>query len=358
MINTYLAALLAYCLLYSPQGWSVNMGETYDVLKLPAQASHMAARAQLFSIARAGDRMVVVGQRGFILYSDDFGDSWQQAEVPVRSTLLCVYFPTPQQGWATGHDGVVLHSSDGGETWFKQLDGYQAVDIGLAHYRKLAKNNPDKANYGTLIGEFEFAESQGADRPFFLTWFEDDKVGWVIGAYGMAMRTFDGGATWVPVLENSANLDFMHVFDYEVVGDTRYLSGEAGLIWVQTQRLTKLEAIVPFYDGSLYTIISSDNGELIVAGLRSTAFRSSDGGENWTPLALPSSASIVGSCRLQDGRMVLVSQGGDVLVSNDNGVSFEPVAVADPYPFSDVKEGRPGELILAGKRGVRRLRLD
>lgn len=358
MSYKYLITLLAYLVFCSPLAWSVGLGKTYDVLNLPALPSHRATQAKLFGIARAGDRMVVVGQRGFILYSDDFGSNWQQAKVPVRSTLLSVYFPTPQQGWAVGHDGVVLHSSDGGETWVKQLDGYQAIEIGLAHYRKLAEAEPENELYPAFVGELEFAESQGADRPFFLTWFEDEQVGWAIGAYGLAMRTLDGGASWLPILDNTDNFDFRHMFDYEVVGEMRYLTGESGLIWVQSQRLMSVKAIIPIYDGSFYTIISSKNGDLIAAGLRSTAFRSSDKGQNWDHLELPTSASIVGSTRLQDGRIVLVSQAGDVLLSNDDGVSFNKVEVDKPFPFSDVKEGRPGELILVGSGGVTTLTLD
>jgi photosystem II stability/assembly factor-like uncharacterized protein len=36
-------------------------------------------------MARAGERLVTVGQRGHILYSDDSGKHWQQAVVPVSS---------------------------------------------------------------------------------------------------------------------------------------------------------------------------------------------------------------------------------------------------------------------------------
>ncbi len=35
-------------------------------------------------------------------------------------------FSHAAKGWAVGHDGVVLHTSDGGESWRMQLDGNQA----------------------------------------------------------------------------------------------------------------------------------------------------------------------------------------------------------------------------------------
>ena len=104
-------AFLAVSLLFlEPTAWGAERGETYDVLDLPAVPSDRATQARLFGITHAGDRLVAVGQRGFVLYSDDWGDSWQQASVPVRSTLLTSYFVDAQTGWAAGHDGVVLHS--------------------------------------------------------------------------------------------------------------------------------------------------------------------------------------------------------------------------------------------------------
>ena len=94
-----------------------------DVLDQPARLSALAVRSPLLATARAGDRLVAVGQRGHILYSDDSGKNWLQASVPVSADLNAVSFPTPQQGWAVGSDGVVLHSSDAGQTWTRQLDG-------------------------------------------------------------------------------------------------------------------------------------------------------------------------------------------------------------------------------------------
>src|SRR3990167_7824161 len=41
-----------------------------DVLDLPARVSALAVTSPLSDMARAGDRLVAVGQRGHILYSD------------------------------------------------------------------------------------------------------------------------------------------------------------------------------------------------------------------------------------------------------------------------------------------------
>src|SRR3977135_3294331 len=82
-----------------------------DPLQVPALPSRLAASSPLFAIARAGTRLVAVGQRGHVLLSDDDGTSWRQAAVPVSVDLTAVHFASPQRGWAVGHDGAILHSS-------------------------------------------------------------------------------------------------------------------------------------------------------------------------------------------------------------------------------------------------------
>src|SRR5512144_624546 len=93
-----------------------------DVLDTPAAQSPLAARGLLNGLARAGQRIVAVGQRGHVLYSDDAGKTWKQATVPVSSDLVAVSFPDATHGWAVGHDGVILHTDDAGVTWTRQLD--------------------------------------------------------------------------------------------------------------------------------------------------------------------------------------------------------------------------------------------
>ena len=50
-----------------------------DVLDTPAQISPLAGRSLMQAVARAGDRLVAVGQRGHVVYSTDGGATWKQA---------------------------------------------------------------------------------------------------------------------------------------------------------------------------------------------------------------------------------------------------------------------------------------
>jgi hypothetical protein len=216
-----LIKLLLLCMMIAPAAsWAENgqkpdtdtkpgpEAKHYDVLSLPAVPSALAPKSLIYSIKKFGNRFFATGIRGHILYSDNGGQTWQQAEVPVRSSILDIDFPTPELGWAVGHEGVILHSVDGGKTWVKQYDGVQYGKEGLAHYQALAAENPDNEKFAPLVEEMEFAITQGADKPLFRVAFPTATHGYALGAYGMVLETKDGGEHWVPIMENVQNDQF------------------------------------------------------------------------------------------------------------------------------------------------------
>jgi len=193
-------ALLLPGLAQGAQAQALQGPEYRDVLDLPARASALARYSPLLDLARAGSRLVAVGQRGHILYSDDEGRRWQQARVPVSSDLNAVTFPTPEQGWAVGGDGVVLHSQDGGASWQKQLDGRQIGELVLRHYSALARAEPGNESWPQWVAEGQRLVEEGADKPLLDVWFEDDRVG--LRGRGLQPDTAHPG--WRPALDAHA----------------------------------------------------------------------------------------------------------------------------------------------------------
>jgi len=360
--------LLLVCVLAAPvTSWSAADAKHYDILELPAVPSALAPKSLVYSISKFGDRYFATGHRGHILYSDDGGQSWQQAEVPVRSSILDIDFPTPELGWAVGHEGVILHSSDGGKTWVKQYDGLRYGKEGLAHYQALAAANPDNEKYPLLVEEMEFAVSQGADKPLFRVEFPTPTHGYALGAYGMILETEDSGEHWVPVLENIENEGFYHIFDFAPLPEKGkyFVSGEAGLLLEGdiNKEIGRRVETVP-WEGSFFTIIDAPDGSVVMGGLRGNMFRSEDIGATWTTVKKPMTSAIVDSTRLADGRLVAVGIGGEVLVSKDNGASFAPVAVdtgGQLYTAGGriyaVAEGPPGKLLVGGPKGIHTVEL-
>jgi photosystem II stability/assembly factor-like uncharacterized protein len=356
MIKWFLLTALAAAMAV-PFTRPVIAGEFVDVLDTPALRSELAAQSMVTGLARAGERLVAVGQRGHIVYSDDGGQHWQQAQVPVSSDLVSVHFPTSQQGWTVGHDGVVLHSNDAGQTWRRQLDGRQVGPIMLAYYQRQLDSHPDDADLQARVGEAQRMVEEGADKPFLDVWFENERVGYIVGAFNLIFRTDDGGQRWTPLLEQTDNPGALNLYALRPVGDELFVVGEQGLVMKLDRASGRFKALPTPYNGS-YFGVTGKPGSVLVFGLRGNVFRSTDGGTSWNRIDLSLPLNITASTLTADGRIVLVSQAGHVLVSADDGASFQLQPNTAPAPVAAAQVANGGSLVLAGTRGLRQLPLE
>ncbi|MCV6613852.1 MAG: YCF48-related protein [Cellvibrionaceae bacterium] len=345
------ASLLLLCQLL-PQAAAAK---DYDVLDLPAQQSELAPRALVYSVSPFHGKLYAAGQTGHILHSDDSGKTWQQSQVPVSSAIVDIHFPSPEKGWAVGHEGVILHSADAGKTWQKQYDGLRYGQEGLAYYKALAEQYPGQSIYGGLVGEMEFSIEQGADKPFFKVYFADDNNGYALGAYGMAVVTQDGGQTWQHNLHVADNDSLYHVFDFAQTGspDTLLLCGEAGLLSLSNVRegTTKQLENSP-WDGSFFSCAVTKQNSFVVAGLRGRIFHSGDNGQTWAEAKKPPSSTIVDTLQLADGRLLAAGIGGEILVSNDDGRSFNYLPIKTNTRAYAIADAGNDKLLVAGPAGV------
>jgi len=317
-----------------------------DVLDLPATHSTIPSRVPLLAITQVGTRLVSVGARGHILYSDDGGIQWRQAEVPVSSDLTAVRFPTPQDGWAVGHDGVVLHSADGGLHWQRQLDGRQIGQLMIDYYN--AHPQPDNA---TWLDQAQRLKEEGADKPFLDLWFRDAKEGFVVGAFNLILHTRDGGRSWEPWNHRIDNPQALHLTAMTASGDDLFIVGEQGLLLRLDRQQERFVALHSPYAGSFFGVVARP-GLVFAYGLRGHAIRSLDGGESWSAVDTGLPVSLTAASFDANGRLYLFSQAGQGLVSDDSGASFKPLELAERLPVSGAIAD-PARLLLVGARGVR-----
>ncbi len=211
----------------------------------PAMMMPRAQHSLLVDIVRAGERLVAVGERGHVLYSDDSGQSWTQARVPVSVLLTAVWFADARHGWAVGHDGMVIASSDGGASWQLQRDGVAAqaeLDRARAGSKRSARSRrwravavtrqPSRRPASTL----EEAEERLAEPvyapPLMDVWFADAGHGIAVGAYGSLLVTADGGRTWSDARARMDNPDELHYYAIAPGGGGRLLIvGESGIMF-------------------------------------------------------------------------------------------------------------------------------
>jgi photosystem II stability/assembly factor-like uncharacterized protein len=345
-LRTALAATLALSLAVPAVGAGFG-----DVLDAPAQISPLAAKTLLQGVARAGGRLVAVGQRGHIVVSNDDGATWKQSPVPVSSDLTAVYFVDDRQGWAVGHDGVVLHSGDGGDTWQLQLDGRKANDLLVAAMERKLAAEPASAAAKALVSEAQRYKEQGADKPFLDVWFSDSKNGYVVGAYNLIFRTEDGGASWTPWFDRTDNPKFFNLYAIRPAANELYIAGEGGLVLKLDGASQRFVALTVPYNGSFFGVTGAGSA-VLVYGLRGNVFRSEDGGKTWAKADAGLPAAIVSATLAPDGAILLADGGGRIASSADGGRTFSRVTLKNPTPLTGFAPIGNDRFVLVGPRGA------
>ena len=301
-----------------------------------AVESRLAATSLLLDGAAAGSRLVVVGERGHILFSDDDGETWTQARVPVQVMLTAVRMQDAQSGWAVGHDAVILRTRDGGETWQ------------LAHY------------------------APQAQLPLLDIWFRDADNGFAVGAFGTFIATADGGDTWtcrnscwegsdrettdgLPLL-HAADSDFEDDFHLNTIapaGPGRlFLAGEAGVLYRSDDNGETWRALPSPYSGSWFGALALDAETVLVAGLRGRLFRSEDAGESWTQIETGTTATLTDFVQVKPDLMLITGLAGALLTSRDNGLSVSYRPLPARQGISTALATADGSVVLVGESGV------
>jgi photosystem II stability/assembly factor-like uncharacterized protein len=305
----------------------------------------------MIAVARAGKRLVAVGERGIVLLSDDDARSWRQAAVPVSVSLCAVCFSDERSGWAVGHLGVVLHTVDGGENWSLQLDGVRAARLVLQEAERQGADAKAHASALALIHD-------GPDKPLLDVHFENAHTGFAIGAYNLVFRTDDGGRTWWPWMSHVDNPKGLHLYAMTAADDGLFIAGEQGLLLRSTDAGAHFATLPTPSKGTFFGTVAAGRGELLVYGLRGRAFHTADGGQNWSEIDTGTRASLAAGIRLTDGRLILASQGGELLISEDGGRRFKVTLIGDSLPITSMVETADGRLAVATLRGVRRVDLS
>ena len=313
----------------------------------PAEYQPLAGASLLLDAGRFGDRLIAVGERGYVLYSDT-GERWRQSlRVPVSSTLTAITSAPGGQLWAVGHDSTIITSTDGGSSW-----SLQYFDPGF--------------------------------DPFLDVLFVNDLVGFAIGAYGLLMQTSDAGETWeqqdlnelvtgelfdaeelLPEGDDYAD-QFADLGCYEFkechlngmvdLGNGRLLIvAERGFGYRSEDGGESWEVFRVPYDGSMFGVIATSGRCVLAYGLRGNAFRSCNLGESWSRVAVGTDNSIQGAAR--DGRQVmLVGNGGLVLVRAGSRQPFLRLS-SDGTDLANAVILDRNRWLLLGEEGLQIIRL-
>lgn len=328
--------------------WGAPSGAVGDALGRVALATRNPERSVLLAADRAGARIVAVGERGMVVLSDDQGERWRQAPTPVSVTLTAVRFADKSRGYALGHGGAVLTTNDGGQTWKQRLDGRKMAQILLAD----AKASGDVA----AIESAERMAGEAADKPLLdLVLFDAQRL-LVVGAFGVALASGDGGATWTSWRARLGNAKELHLYAVRERASRILIAGEQGLVMLSEDAGRSFKRLTLPYNGSFFTAELLGDQGIVVAGLRGNAWRSADGGGAWTQLASPAPVSITGSALDANGRVLFVNQAGMVL--GLQGDELHSMAGAPLPPLNAILALSSVQALALSVQGVERVNLQ
>ena len=289
-----------------------------DPALLDAEILPRASRSLLLDAVRTNAGYFAVGERGHVLASDD-GVTWRQAPVPTRATLTTIASVDGVM-WAAGHDGVIVHSTDGGQTWVRRRAAPWSYDI--------------------------VDPSEGV--PVMDLLFTDAKNGFAIGAYSLMLVTSDGGVTWTPRTVASPAPAAPEPAAEAPAADGADPAAEAE-DWTFSDEDLALDAES---DPHLNAIARAGSGALVIAGERGTFMRSRDGGETWTSKRLPYEGSMFGVLAWQDDHILVYGLRGNVYESRDLGDSWTRVETGITTSLMGGYALENGGAVLVGANGA------
>jgi photosystem II stability/assembly factor-like uncharacterized protein len=301
-------------------GLFLSAAHAKEILPESGPIGEAAQRLLLIDAAHLGSRIVAVGDRGYVIYSDNQGASWSRAKTPPAPLLTAVSFVDAKNGWAVGHDTVILATADGGMTWAQQFS------------------------------------APAEQRPLLDVLFLDAQRGIAVGAYGAYYETADGGKSWNArkVLDEDRHLNGLA----KTADGKLILLGESGTILLSADQGRTWAPVTSPYKGSLFGGITTDDGAVVAYGLRGRIYRSADAGKTWKQIDNASPATLMGGTKLPDGAIVLVGAAGTVLVSRDQGQSFQKADSGSTRALAGVTLGAPNQILVLGEGGARPITLS
>lgn len=246
----------------------------------PAQITPLAFSSLMTDVASSEKQVIAIGEQGHILYSNDNGIHWAQANVPVDNLLTSISMLNEFTAWAVGHDGVVLKTDNGGETW-------------------------------TLL--YSMYKESGAEfvDPLLDVTFWTEQDGLIVGAFGQLYRTKDGGKSWIDLRSKLPNEDELHLNAVMRNADQSiWIASEYGSLFYSADDGLTWELKTLDSDGTFFSLAYSVNSrDIIVAGITGSCFSVNRDSLEEKQIPLRSTQSIYGT-EIFNGELHLVGTNG------------------------------------------------
>ncbi|MGI9343141.1 MAG: WD40/YVTN/BNR-like repeat-containing protein [Gammaproteobacteria bacterium] len=281
-----------------------------------AQREATTQRFDLFQAAAGnGKTIVVVGNAGVVLTSNDDGSTWQRAQLAGAPFLLDITTCADDRFVSLAAERQIWIADADAQNWnMLPLDTFEAVQAitcdprgniwVVGSFSTIWKSADDGASWTE--------SSMDEDLHFTSIQFVDDDIGFMTGEFGDIVRTQDGGDTWefLAPLPDEFYPQAAHFQD----STTGWIVGLNGTIWAtedgaQTWARQESGTTAPLYG------IATNDTELFIVGGFGTLLTSSQA-DTWTRVdhGQPIRFYLRGLLPLRDDRVLVAGGAGALLV--------------------------------------------
>jgi photosystem II stability/assembly factor-like uncharacterized protein len=218
--------------------------------------------------------------------------TWTKVESDVTNWLYDIDFPDNQNGWIVGDSGIILNSTNGGESWGRQICPINeilcAVDFVDTSYGWICSMNSIlRTTNGGKSWEIKYSQDLGEGR-FRDIQFLNKNTGFVVGgrgsfgSTGVLIKTEDGGETWQESsIDSLTTLTHISIVNEQNIwicgfGGTILSSTDVGLTWTK-----KILNTSPSPSLTTIQFVDQDNGWVGSRDDWLGFFRTTDGGSTW-----------------------------------------------------------------------------
>ena len=260
-------------------------------------------------------------------------NAWKALPLGTKADFRDVFFADAQHGWIAGGEyniagGLIGRTSDGGTTWVfssgmlspvQQADGLKFEALHFFDARRGVAASDGGKIFVTSDGGENWGDVRawsGATDYLFDLEFLNDRTGWAIGLAGV-LKTTDGGNRWVTLAKETKEgkvegraIDFVDANRGFVVGQhaRAMRSTDGGRTWMQVELPLRHDERPDFWD-----VFFVDEREGWISGEEGTLLHTADGGITWThrDLGIPGVRSAPKLERIRRGNRVDVIDAGD-----------------------------------------------
>lgn len=269
-----------------------------------------------------GDNLGGYPHTGFVMVTEDGGDSWTETTPESCSWLTDVEYYNDSSIWICGYDAGLYKSTDGGKTWdktstynsFNEVHFFNADDGMLLESWSARRSYDAGLSWDTQIMIDDFTGGYRA----FMSW--EDAKGVAVGGDGVMSMTLDGCHTWHPIHHglrlHMGQIGFFNTFDGLALGGTAWepellRTTDGGYSWSYDSLVGNGPFTDMFMKGQLCCLLNQDS--LLVV-------KTADGGNSWQAHPLPPTNEYyrelffvnenTGYISDKDGKLIKTTDGG------------------------------------------------